>query len=478
MINRFGKMISERLHELGVTSPSTPVITAICRTVHTASLITEEGRFVQGSITLADPLAPDQPPRLRRADYQAFTSFKKPSAFTPEFFAKLARAVDQWSGSVAVWGTSASKLFAWGIVDQLVGTNIFLNREEESGFANPGILTLIIDRPGDLTAYHGVIFLGSLRAQKIILAESEPFASPMIRHKLSSIFASASAAVSDVIRANVTTEYSAIHVLAHLQREWEATVARICIGLRRIGTGGALIITPNPLFEALSVGQSFNYERLATSLALNVLDKAYLAALEDERFEAKAKTKTVDSSKVRELVFAQADVKDRGDELRGSVKLVTSLAAMDGAVFLTPDLRVIGFGVKISAAREPEAVYDGEDFGERGTKAKRIDPSKFGTRHGSMLRYCKADPEAIGLIISQDGHVRITTTYKGSLVMWDRIQLLKHDNFTQEAVARTVKDRNRIGQRRRSTTLGYSRMPKTLADLLARKINTKGVSSK
>ena len=105
--------------------------------------------------------------------------------------------------------------------------------------------------------------------------------------------------------------------------------------------------------------------------------------------------------------LADTDADDRETELTGAVKLVTSLAAVDGLVLLQPLLGVVGFGVKIGTDRHVNTVYDGRDFAKRRNQAKRVDLSRLGTRHGSMLRYCRLDPNAIGIVVSQDGHVRV-----------------------------------------------------------------------
>ena len=55
---------------------------------------------------------------------------------------------------------------------------------------------------------------------------------------------------------------------------------------------------------------------------------------------------------------------------------------------MTPTFSVTGFGVKIGSASNVRTVYDGATFSRRGTRARKIDLSQFGTRHGSMIRYC------------------------------------------------------------------------------------------
>src|SRR6202035_1792429 len=100
-------------------------------------------RFVKGSLTFANPKRPDvHPPRLRRADYPAFTKFESPEILTVQTLAKLACAIDRWSGSIAVYATRRHEIIAWGVVDQLVQQNVRWHRESDEGFDNPGLLTV------------------------------------------------------------------------------------------------------------------------------------------------------------------------------------------------------------------------------------------------------------------------------------------------------------------------------------------------
>ncbi len=333
VLNSMATVVHKRLVALGYSTPNLQVIRSILRIVHTSSLITEEGRFVQGSITLANPQKPDYPPYIQRSDYPQFTALQTPEKLTPEFFVKIARAVDKWSGSIAIWGESQKTLVVWGIVDQLVATNMHLNRENIGGFSNPGILTVIIDRPGDLTAYHGHIFLASLRAQRLLLSEADVFSSEALIRRLSPTFSQRALAITSAINKTIPSDYDDQRALNALLSAWKATVARICIGLRRTGTGGTLLITPKPNQKLLSTSYGFQYERLGSAITLVALN---------------------------------------------------------------------------------------------------ID---------------------------------------GSVVLWDRIQLLNHDNFSEEVAKEAKGHKRRVGKRKKSKALGYSRMPKSLTDLLAGKLN-------
>jgi hypothetical protein len=152
--------------------------------------------------------------------------------------------------------------------------------------------------------------------------------------------------------------------------------------------------------------------------------------------------------------------------MTGAVKLVASLATVDGLVLMTPALSVAGFGVKIGSTPNVTTVNDGAAFANRGTRARKIDPSQFGTRHGSMLRYCAQDRKALGIVVSQDGYVRLITTVKNSLLFWDNLKLLGHEDFSPRAALHEKRRRKRRSRARIPLKLGYTEMPKTIDRLM------------
>jgi len=306
LLDSLTRVVASKLRTLGFSSPRLSLIHALLDRAYLASLRTEEGRFVRGSVTFADPRNPDvDPPILRRASYPAFTAFTDRMRLTPELLVKLSRAIDQWSGSIAVYGTTPSDLVAWGVVDQIVHANV---------------------------------------------------------------------------------------------------------------------------------------------------------------------RRTVPARLLREFSFAEEDSQDRDLELTGAARLVTSLASIDGLVLLTPSLGVVGFGVKIRSGPSVGRVYDGTDLTRRGTRAKTIDPSRFGTRHGSILRYCRADSRALGVIVSQDGQVRLVMTAKQRLALWGSVQLLDYEHDVRRYAVDSRRRRAFRSRRRAEARLGYSPMPKTLKQLSQLKV--------
>lgn len=462
-VDDLADLVFERLRALRFSSLRIGAVRDVLRTVYAASLIREEGRFTQGSVTMADPTSPEIfLPSLRRADYPGFHRFGQVAPFTSEAFAKLSRAVDRWSGSVAIWGQGADDLQMWGIVDQLVGTNVRLHHEDESGFASPGVFVVNVDGPGELTAYHRSTFLGAFARQRVVRREHNGLSSEVIRARLALPLTPTASAIAAVLKKalpNANEEFDSESVFHLLVRSWTRTVSRICIGLRRAGTGGALIFSPNPRLDVLSIGQEFAYERLASAFALSEQDDLYYHQLWSNSSEGEDQ----DRQQLSETFLAEADALDRQREVRNCVKLVSSLASVDGAVLLRPDLTVLGFGVKINAEQSPQRVLDGPCYQKGGTSEKLVDTSRFGTRHTSMLKYCVADPNAIGVVMSQDGQVRVIANVSGDVVLWDQVKLLAHSNFTS-AGARKLSDRR--SRKVEAHRLGYTDTPKTMEDLL------------
>jgi hypothetical protein len=89
--------------------------------------------------------------------------------------------------------------------------------------------------------------------------------------------------------------------------------------------------------------------------------------------------------------------------------LAASLAAVDGAVILRRDWRLVGFGAEITETgiwRDDEEVeYGKHPDSMDGPRAKPL--SSFGMRHRSAYRFCQKVPGAMAFVISQDGNLRV-----------------------------------------------------------------------
>lgn len=459
LLDVFVGEVHGRLRTLASHPPTRQVVSAIARVVYYSSFATEEGRFVRANVTFANSTKPDpRPPSLLRANYPTFSRLATPVPLTVRNLVKLARAIDPWSSSIAVYGPTPSRIEVWGMVDQLVGQSVSLYRETEGGFVNPGCLTIVTDTVGGLSAFHGTVFLGSIRAAEVVVAENDALLSPHVAVRIVPQIAPIARAMATVLGVRVTD------MRQRLFDEWSTTVARLCIGLRRLGTGGSLLITPTPDVKLLKIGYELEYSRLGDAMVLKVLDEAYTR--EARKVYSRPNEALVPRDAAWEALVAEVDETDRREELAGAVKAATSLASVDGLLLLTPSLSVKGFGVKIQNAPVLNRVFDGASL-MPGRKPREVDISRFGTRHTSMLRYCSADATAIGVVVSQDGQVRVMATHGRKVVLWDSVKLLGYEPYSRRRalLRRKRAAKSRAVRRVAAPQRGYSSSPKTVPEL-------------
>ena len=91
-------------------------------------------------------------------------------------------------------------------------------------------------------------------------------------------------------------------------------------------------------------------------------------------------------------------------EIYEMVSFIASLTQVDGAVMMTSDLELIGFGCELLESDVPyeEIKISTKAFSEKFI----INPEEFGTRHRSAFRFCHKFPLSLCFVISQDGSIR------------------------------------------------------------------------
>ncbi|HEY7241809.1 MAG TPA: hypothetical protein VH600_21735 [Burkholderiales bacterium] len=90
--------------------------------------------------------------------------------------------------------------------------------------------------------------------------------------------------------------------------------------------------------------------------------------------------------------------------MRTRLDALARLASLDGALLLSPDFELVGFGAKLRAPAWSGTVMEGPDgFGGGG---KPFDASRFDARHGDAAAYVGAVPGAVAFIAATDGPIR------------------------------------------------------------------------
>jgi len=96
--------------------------------------------------------------------------------------------------------------------------------------------------------------------------------------------------------------------------------------------------------------------------------------------------------------------------LARAVGLVSSLAAVDGAVIVSRDLQIMAFGKEIVGVENQGVDEVRILLHPRLHEPFEVRPlESFGMRHRSAIRFCLAVPGSIAFVASQDGGVRVFT---------------------------------------------------------------------
>jgi DNA integrity scanning protein DisA with diadenylate cyclase activity len=100
--------------------------------------------------------------------------------------------------------------------------------------------------------------------------------------------------------------------------------------------------------------------------------------------------------------------------------LIAGLASIDGAVVLDKRFELLGFGAEIGGdlptVRSVARAVDAE-----GTEKVRESVESVGTRHRAAYRLCNFVHDAVVIVVSQDGTVRVVKWHDGEVTYWDHV---------------------------------------------------------
>ncbi|PYF77058.1 putative sensor domain DACNV-containing protein [Pedobacter nutrimenti] len=401
--------------------PSEPILRELFNTLFYTSLQTEEGQFIKVTVTLLDHQSIDPLEEgMDRHDNWKFFPFEPAIEFSIKNLIKLSKAADPWSSSLSVYYDEHNKLFIYGMIDQTVHYQSFLNYEREEKPLHPGIIQTMINGIGILNVmldYHPIATLNQHSLVKLYpnVFEHGPV-SAFIQRKTAYSHQALEKKFNSSLSPNETEIFNDIIFEYVIQ-----SICRILLKIKSYNHGGALLITGD--FEAdLSTKYKLQYDRVESAI-MNILTAVTNKDLLADEVAKMSKKKGLMTT---ELYATCEDNKQAGidshNELIGAIRFVSSLSCVDGLVLLSPHLQIKGFGTVITEKKLPEHVWVSKSS-RPSQKSSRIDAAHFGTRHQSMFAYCLKHPDSLGFVVSQDGEIRAIQSVNGKVMMWENIKV-------------------------------------------------------
>jgi hypothetical protein len=415
-------LIEERLKRDKVRGPGVAILTRFLEVIYFVSLKTEETQHVRCWVTFLDPGNPDgDPPAASSGDRWSVIALANRIPFDTKNLVKLAPAADPWSTAVAVYHDQG-QLFIWGLVDQMVHTSTSLVRESRGSYSPPGLFYAIAQDTAELSVYREDGLIARLRQDAIVTREHDVlWTGPIYKKLVHSVRRLRSHVIEEVGRETYDASYFSP---GGLEEEWLGTLSRLLIGIQRYRHGGALLISDS--VGDLRFKYPLRYTRLTECIRRRAVHEVRESAAGHEIHD-----RYVEYDKKRlpmRLYYDESMSRYRGEEcnveLTGCVRFISSLSRVDGLVQCDFDLRFNGFGAEILVGDDPKRVFQANASRPSHKDLVPLEPSHFGMRHRSMMRFCARHAGAVGFVISQDGDIRAMTARGKALYVWENVMVL------------------------------------------------------
>jgi len=399
--------------------PEPAALEELFSVAYQASLLREEGRPVLFRLLLCDPQslpAEAGPPEgLHRL------LFDEPRPFAPNELRGLAPAANFYRAMVGVWRNAYEELVIWGIVQ--TGPRWLQSAAGGRHHAPepPPALIVKVRGPGHLEVSHGSVPIAKLEGGRVTDVTPNVFESKWLP-------ASFAAIRNEIMESHLAARAGAKTPWAMLDDEVIKLVAqnmvkRLIATVRNTRHGGTIIIVPPHIADeitakccriklkyAFSAGEPRARFRTLIVAILNRLAETYGAQYGPDRRICWNDYVASHDGRIEQLdeaVFEMAN-------------LIAALAGVDGTVVMTQRFELLGFGGEITGALDD--VPSVERALDLEAERREIETTEnVGTRHRSAYRLCQAIPEALAIVISQDGDVRFVKYQDGAVVYWNQM---------------------------------------------------------
>ena len=381
-------------------------LSELLSTCFQASLAHEEGRNVR--FRLVSGSAEEVTRASATSDFLCL-EFSEPQPFTPEAARRLSPAAPFHSSLIGVTA-KGDKWTMWGIVH--TGANWLAptwggRRNRQESLPLPMVHVLGAGRIG---VYAGADLVASLEHGMIEATTTDVFGS----NWLGTLFRSTRSKEADLQASRVGGRANPDLVRMVSQH----MVRRAIFLIRQGGHGGLLLFAETELLEQCESGVGNAPLKIKYTFRHNTARFRYRTLLE-RLFDALAKHGEGEVDLQSFLGAETPDVIGVEQSIFELSRLVSGLAAVDGAVVLNKRFELIGFGAEVSGELPyPDTVQQALDV--EGERRSPEAANSVGTRHRAAYRFVTAHPQGLAVVVSMDGIVRFVANIEGTIVYWDQ----------------------------------------------------------
>lgn len=406
------------------TLPTDAELKILLDTAFHASFLTEEGRR-PGFRIIYMPLKNEKKEKGKNfRNKQRLVHFDTPRPYNVSELNRLSPAAELTRLMICV-SNNAKKgkkvsLEIWGLLD--VGENWwkFVNHETSGGTPPPNYFTITSLNPGELSISIKGDVLMTLKNGALTFPKRTAIWSGPINSFLSSARNKLYNSVINELDASAWDEDGRDD--DYPNRFYNFFLERILFYIREKSHGGTLIIVPHylsktdtRLTDRLNLKYPCDYNYALGVLIKSLVNHRKYFDLHFPLWKSEIEFNNDNFIEHNQLASEEQEI----DEAIGDIaQSIASMSSVDGAVVMTDDLRVLGFGAEVLAASPSLKEVRIEDDSNSN---KKIPIESFGTRHRSAFRFCSSFEEAVVFVVSQDGGVKAVKRVGQDVILWPDI---------------------------------------------------------
>jgi hypothetical protein len=389
--------------------PDPEQLAKILEIAYFASMETEEGRPLKFALILRASTEADEPG-------YGVARFAERRSLSSSEIRRLAPATGLCSTFIAV-ESNDDKSFIWGTVDMGSEWSLLQNAERTSGVGLPFHLVITVSAPGTISLKFSDSLLYSVErgqsAQKSYnVLKSGPvheFFRPVMDQMLKESFPNGDGLLLDKFNyLSYGNEY--LRFLARTLRYAE-----------ELGHGGTIIVIRKEDKARINNFLSIKYPIINCTPWNELVQYVKLTSDEIEFSKLVDGKPLVERASIDTWKLANRKCEKLGLQLIDHSRFLARLTQVDGALILTEQLEVLGFGAIIKDLSDTSQSFrfckdeSCVSFDER-------ERDGYGTRHRSTMSLCEK-VDCIAFVLSQDGGVKALMKQANHVLLWQSVLL-------------------------------------------------------
>jgi hypothetical protein len=389
-----------------------------------ASMLREEERPVVFRAILAEPALFD--PEGRPPEGLQRLAFPRSLPFDPRELRRLSVAADPQRTLIGVRRNEEGGLRIWGLVNSGTRWLRDVRGGRRAGAPLPPAAVVHVGAPGSIEAYKGHELVGKLQGGKLLGSRMDLFESEWLPSQFSRL-------LENFVERHEVARNRARELSGERWAPLESTLPhkitrrmmrRVVSVLREARHGGTVIFVP--LENAGDLSREHPYIDLRYPFADDRARLCFPDLIVDILNRLARLHGTADHEQEPAVVgweefeaTTDAQIETLDEALFEIAHMIAGLAAADGAVVMSKQNELLGFGGMISGRLpDVESVWRALDL--EGEKVVEEETGNVGARHRSAYRLAGALPGSVTHVISQDGGVRFVCQKGGRVTYWEQ----------------------------------------------------------